>query len=303
MLKKLKDLNRINDVRIDFNKLTRDILIKPDINNYLAYVTLKELFAQPLVVKDNKSQWCWNFKFNDFIIEIYDWNIDTISIAIYRIETDIKASKILANQIIQQFEKEINKRKHLLKSAIKKSTYRVIENPFYTYYSTGSGLLELAKDARNGEYDLDDNIMQEFKLAFKHLKKHSPQNNICKATFLMFLSSIEGLINILYELYLKKELRVKRIIERIGRDNIDIKIRMLPVYCNGFKKEFNFHDDSRFKEYFKLVNIRNDFVHANIVDSLKSFMLLEDSFTFILDMPPTAPTQKAGIRLRMNLEK
>ena len=41
--------------------------------------------------------------------------------------------------------------------------------------------------------------------------------------------------------------------------------------------------DERFKKYFKLVNLRNDFVHANIVKTHERYIIKEDNYIFILE--------------------
>lgn len=99
----------------------------------------------------------------------------------------------------------------------------------------------------------------------------------------MLLSSFEGFLNILYELYLHPELREDRIFARIGREQIDIKLRMAPIYCDGFKVETINHEDSRFKNYLRLINLRNDYVHANLIKRLERYVHKEDDFTFIIE--------------------
>ena len=43
------------------------------------------------------------------------------------------------------------------------------------------------------------------------------------------------------------------------------------------------HEDDRFKNYLRLINLRNDYVHANLVKSLESYVIEEDEYTFILE--------------------
>jgi hypothetical protein len=103
----------------------------------------------------------------------------------------------------------------------------------------------------------------------------------------MFLSSFEGFLNIMYELYLKAELRIDRIYERISREQIDIRLRIAPTYCDGFKAKIINYEDERFKAYLKLVNLRNDYVHANLIKSLERYIIVEDDYTFIIENEET----------------
>ena len=52
----------------------RDYLFQPKINPYLIYLTLKDYFGAPNSDFDeDKQQWCWEFTYENFVIEIYDW--------------------------------------------------------------------------------------------------------------------------------------------------------------------------------------------------------------------------------------
>ena len=58
---------------------------------------------------------------------------------------------------------------------------------------------------------------------------------------------------------------------------------MIPVYCSGFRNKTIDEDDIRFKNYLKLVNLRNDYVHANLIKSLERYIVVEDDYTFIIE--------------------
>lgn len=58
---------------------------------------------------------------------------------------------------------------------------------------------------------------------------------------------------------------------------------MAPIYCDGFKVKTINNTDERFSRYLKLVNLRNDYVHANLIKSLERYVIIEDGYTFILE--------------------
>lgn len=86
------------------------------------------------------------------------------------------------------------------------------------YYSTAENLADLAD--KIDEISVDHyNLPNSFSL-------FSKKDDIFKSAFLMLLSSFEGFLNILYELYLQPELRSDRLFERISREQVDIKLRL-----------------------------------------------------------------------------
>lgn len=240
-------------------------------NPYLVYLALKNIFGNSNwdYSQDDKRQWGWNFRYQDFYIEIYAWKGSTICISIYHHKSDTE-SEILGKQINALLLKltEQNYKKVKIKTANAK--FKILENAFVTYYKTGENLLSLSKNIH------DDVFFDTNKLWDK-------KDDLLRSAFLMFLSSFEGFMNIVYELYLKVELRVGRIKEKIGREQIDVKLVMMPIYCEGFKTKTIDQTDERFKNYLRLVNLRNDYVHANLIKSLERYLIEEDGYTFIIE--------------------
>jgi len=287
--------------------LSNDYLIKPEISPYLIYIILREKFGPPNsdMIDEDKQQWEWAFRYSDFYITIYDWKLLSTSIAVYHEGADKEKSKTLAESINALLTKEALQRKSKIKSVIKSATRKIFENPFITYYSTAVSLLELASfiddvilqgasaARNNSEVDISSLMTGGFELWEK-------KNDLYRSAFLMFLSSFEGFMNILYELYLKEELRTDRLYERINREQIDIKLRIAPIYCDGFKTKVINHEDDRFKNYLRLINLRNDYVHANLVKRLERYIHEEDDYTFIIENEDTSdiPTNISELELK-----
>lgn len=268
----------------------RDYVVKPDINPYLVYITLKELFGNPNSdsFDEDKVQWAWQFKYEDFFIEIYDWKLFSTSIAIYHQSSDKDKSKKIGDKINELLTKNAVQKKSRIKTIIKESKHKILENPFVTYYSTAQGLLKTAKlvdeiDSKNASLAFEkifDENNQDVIVDFDFMDRSA---DLYRSAFLMFFSSFEGFLNILYELYLKSELRADRLYERIAREQIDVKLRIAPIYCDGFKTKTINNEDIRFKNYLRLVNLRNDYVHANLIKSLERYIVSEDNHTFIFE--------------------
>ena len=65
---------------------------------------------------------------------------------------------------------------------------------------------------------------------------------LCRASFLLFIAAFEGFLNLLYELYLRPDLKDSRILGRLSREQIDLKILMAPVYCTCFAQSGRLQD-------------------------------------------------------------
>jgi hypothetical protein len=140
------------------------------------------------------------------------------------------------------------------------ATAYVFQNPYLLYYESGRELLTRATEGNIGDA-------------------------ICcsRAAFFMFISAFEGLLNLIYELYLKSSLRDERIVERLGREQIDLKVRLASVYCDCFSKDRMDDESPAFKRFHSLINLRNDFVHANLTKPMKRPVVIEDGFRFIIE--------------------
>lgn len=296
---KLIELKKLNELQIFDGDIPtkegqtyyeRDYIVKPDIKPYLVYITLKELFGNPnnSSFDEDKVQWSWQFKYEEFYIEIYDWKLLNTSIAIYHQSSDKDKSKNIGDKINELLTKNTVQKKSRIKTIIKESKHKILENPYITYYSTAQGLLKTAKfvdeiDSKNASLAFEkifDENNQDVIVDFDFIDRSA---DLYRSAFLMFLSSFEGFLNILYELYLKSELRADRLYERIAREQIDVKLRIAPIYCDGFKSKTINNEDIRFKNYLRLVNLRNDYVHANLIKSLERYIVNEDDYTFIFE--------------------
>lgn len=296
-MKNLKELQLLNGgipLKDDKTLMERDYLLKPDLNPYIIYSVLKENFGESNCydIDDDKQQWSWLFKYKEFFVQIYDWKLLSTSIAVYSSSGNKLESEKLAGKIGALLTKEGLQKKGKVKTIIKNTKHKVIQNPFVTYYSTAENLLEVAQfvehiatsNIANISNEKSNDSTNQFGLSFDLWYK---QNDLYRSAFLMFLSSFEGFLNIMYELYIKAELRVDRIYERISREQIDIRLRIAPTYCDGFKAKIINNEDERFKAYLRLVNLRNDYVHANLIKSLERYIIEEDDYTFIIENEDT----------------
>jgi len=240
----IKNLNELElfdgDIPIRFhnNEFNRSYLTHPEIDPYLVYIVLKDTFkiAPKLNEDEEKIQWTWCFKYQDFYIEIYDWRLYSSSIGVYHTGNDNDKSQKLGDEICKLLNKAGQQKKSIKAAKAKFSKHRILENPFKTYYKIAENLIA-------GYGIMNKLAISRLELPFDKSDIWEQQSALYQSAFLMFLSSFEGFLNILYELYLKRELRNDRLYERISREQIDVKLRIAPIYCDGFKTKVINHEE------------------------------------------------------------
>jgi hypothetical protein len=94
-----------------------------------------------------------------------------------------------------------------------------------------------------------------------------------------FYMAIEGFINIILDSYIQKKYRdgamnIKK------RFDIDLKLRCLPVLCDGFAQEYVGPTSDIFSKFRKLTEYRNTIFHSNLEESLRSLTFIEDGFRY-----------------------
>ncbi|HMQ52374.1 MAG TPA: hypothetical protein PKD98_09795 [Anaerolineae bacterium] len=261
----------------DGGAVKRNFVLKPtSLSPYQVYKTLKEEFGPPnsTMFDDIKSQWEYALQSPEAYFEIYDWKVFTWSIGVYLKKGVTNSAEDVANNFLKAIEKQASKYNSELKAKLKEPDGIVIENPFRIYRETADSIFELIIELKEPKQHEDGRI--EFGGWMKHY-------DLCRAAFIMYLSSVEGFVNLIYELYLRKELRERRIYDRISREQIDLKLRLAPVYCECFKEDVLKPDTEAFKEFHSLANLRNDFVHANLTKPMMNPVIYEDDYEFIID--------------------
>ncbi|MFA0718307.1 hypothetical protein AB4622_20120 [Vibrio splendidus] len=260
--------------------VVRDALIKSEsVTPFEVYLCLKEAFGLPNseMFDEDKSQWMYALQTTDAYFEVYDWKQFSWSIAVYVKDKDYDAYEV-GSKFLKLVEHKAKSKKAQIKDRAKKPDGLVIENPYMIYRDTGDSVLNLARElSQKTGFDGDS-------INFNHYRQ---SEDLCRSSFLMYLSSVEAFMNLVYELYLKSDLREKRIYDRISREQIDLKIKLAPLYCECFSGDALSADNEVFKKYHSLVNLRNDFVHANVTKPMMTPIIQEDGFEFLINSDST----------------
>ena len=243
----------------------RTFLEKPaDISALEAYLVLKNEYGAPDrdYIDEEKQQWVFLLKTENALVEVYDWKQGSWSIAVHELSDDERRAEEIVRALLQKIRNGCGKTKSELNAILKQDFGQVIENPFCLYYNTATGLLELAKKLSIS------NVHKEPAVA--EIAEWDTEETLCRAAYFQFVSSVEGLLNLIYDIYLRQELREDRIVDRLGREQIDVKIRLAPLYCECFGYRPIDHSTDEFKKFHSLANLRNDFIHANLTKSMRT---------------------------------
>jgi len=74
----------------------------------------------------------------------------------------------------------------------------------------------------------------------------------------------ESFVNLLIFLLAKQEIKDdERLYQDLVRKQIDVRVKSLPLYCQGFTNSPSDKDEP-FKEFLRLMNRRNDVLHGNV---------------------------------------
>lgn len=251
-----------------------------DLSPLEVYVAMKSLFGEPNreMIDEDKQQWTFLLKTSGAVLEVYDWKRDSWSIGVYEDNGEADHAESIAGELVTLLKRTIPKHRNTLREVTNQVTGQVVENPFALYYDTASELLELAKRFSSVELR-EPNAFAEW----------SKQYILCRSALFQFVSSVEGLLNLIYDLYLKPELRDDRIVDRLSREQIDVKLRLAPVYCECFAGKPLDHTTEAFRNFHSLANLRNDFVHANLTKSMRTPVVRHDGATYLLSASMDKP--------------
>lgn len=239
-------------------------LHRSDPTPYIVYVILRELYGPPLPAQEpGRTQWSFELETSNAHLRIRDWNKSSWLIDIYHDKSDRNEAEAIGQKVIQFLvtQGQAGKYKNAVKQLAAKARYKTIQNPFRIYFASADNLLSLAENTPNlGE-----------------------REDLCRSAFFLFLSSFEGLLNIIYDLYLKTFLDNERIRATLVRANIDVKLQLAPLYCVCFSQDTLHYTHDEFTRYMQIVGLRNDFIHANMSASMKTPIIQEDDYVFFVE--------------------
>lgn len=280
----------------------------PYCNSILIYRILKKMYSKPDIVgafiqrkatkksinnitEDEEdeivgyqaSDWSYSLRINNSLIaEIRSmFNNTRLKLRFWSCYTpeDKKAKKgygrLMAN-FLEDLHKVIEHKQDLFqeKELISNAHCTIPENIHIGKYKAAEMLLNLADtfDARHPKHQLK----------FEEKPEVVTTGSIYLSSAILFIISLESLINLLYLLLHKKEFDPDlKDYERITiKSDIDLRLLCMHVYCDGFKSKIISPNTEIWKKFLKLRDFRNTVIHGNIKDDHKVYALLEDNIEF-----------------------
>jgi hypothetical protein len=225
------------------------------------YAMLKEFFGPPNSDANSKpSQWGYELKIPEAHARVRDLNRFSWVLDVYPELGLLENGKHIASQFVKFIETNSKSFEKSAKLSAKMSDFRLIQNPCKIYLDSADGLLSLAESAPD----------------------QKEREDLSRAAFFLYLSSFEGLLNVVYDLYLKPFLKDDRIRKDLIRANLDLKLRLAPVYCTCFSRDTINYQNDELQRYVAIVELRNDFIHANVSPLMTTAVVKEDGFTFFV---------------------
>jgi len=259
------DLKRA-DIDILNMELPRCVIDTSTVYPYVAYSVLKQAIGEPSNEFNDDEIWTWEVKAFDVYLYVYgtidmEWKVSAY-------HSDKNLSEKVGNDFLMFLKQQSNKVLAKLKSLSTKATGYIFQNPYALYFTSAKNLLE------QGETLVDTQ---------RPWTVQKKQSDFFRSAFFLFVASFEGFLNLIYELYLKPDLRDERIYARLSREQVDIKLRLAPMYCLCFSVDTIDHKNDLFQKFQYIADLRNDFIHANLTKPMRTAIVTEDKHDFMYE--------------------
>ena len=218
----------------------------------------------------NFIQWDYSFKVNGCFLDI----LASERFLEFRLISDNEESiNISEEQIFEFFETQINNNKESIRKVKGELEHWDI------FINTHSRLKESIKKI----YDRYSNVQLKQPITIKRPVVSRHEQSIYMSQFKKYTKDIlekktdglalrmlipvvgESLVNLLFYLLARDEIRAdKRLLDNFFRNQVDIRIKTMHLNCKGLIKPYDQNDD-RFKNFLRIMNTRNDFLHGNVM--------------------------------------
>ena len=253
------------------------------INQVNLYCLLKSKYGNPNGImtflrgnhSNNIVEWDYILEKNNIILHILG---STRSLE-FRIYGNGEEESFNEDDLITILKNEINKNRNLINTEKNKleywdiftNTYKRLKNTIDEFYD------KYQKIQIKEPIQINEKIVskKELNIYMNQLKKMTEKVNEKKNYGLVLRMLLpvmgESLINMIIFLLLKDEIKNdKRLLENVFRSQIDIRIKSMYLNCNGLKKTYD-QNDIRFKNYLRIMDKRNDFLHGNVFPAVNCF--------------------------------
>lgn len=168
---------------------------------------------------------------------------------------------------------EISKYAKTFKIPVTKHSYQIIENTFQTSYLYGEILRESL------EKPIDRSNMPEIAQSV-YPSGVVEDTCIAWASAMSYILSVEALFNILFEVYLKRDIYDDKALRQdVLRLPLIDKWLLFASLCSCFSRPLD-RTSQGYQSLKSLVDIRNNWAHVNIGEEMRTYIIEEDGLRF-----------------------
>ncbi len=249
-----------------------------------------------------KSRWEWVFKTNKGLLTVYDYKW-WWSIGYKGKEPGLKENLLEYAEILKAAILEKAREIKISKSQIEQAKIGgAITNPFSLFDNTCTGLLEEAERAtceiKNSSNQKGETMELTVEKYNENSHRHGNIRSLYRAAFITNYLALEGFVQLIYGIFLKKRYRDDIYKRRIENESILLKLLEADRYCEGFERPVLSPGENLFQALQYLKNVRNNFLHANIAKGMEAHLIMVDQYPILTK---EKPEQKYGIRTHPSL--
>ena len=263
------------------------ILVHPrNVTPYYVYRFLRDRYGPPNIPSErhnDKTRVTWGYllKGPRGFISIHDWKLFSWSFSIRFSQSPEQRT----HEQLTQFDDEARKDARILLAEIlqylktekipthDEHSYQYIRNIHLESYSCGEYFLDLLKKPNNK------------RVRHPILAETSPVISLedtynAWAAAMSFVLSIEGLFNLIYEIYLHREIKEDEPLRNhVYRMSLTDRWLTFSLFCSCFSKDLN-RESKGFESLSRLIKIRNYWAHSNIGEDHRDYVIEEDGLEF-----------------------
>jgi hypothetical protein len=244
---------------------------------------------------EDKIQWLYYLEGPNSTIEVYDTKLYSWVLIVEPNSVDELESKRMASHDKSLFLKWLQK--ECQKTRVSKVDYNHIriENGYQELYSDANYFVkyhqQVSKRVDAYERLLFDKFMKEGKTQRGWTRRIDglvrsrfgfDSSAILWSAIVSYVLSAEAFLNLIYELYMKKEVTSDMdLVERIGSYSLREKWAMAFLTCDCFAKPLG-KSSKGYNALSRLNTVRNNLAHANISRELKTYVFEEDGIEFVI---------------------
>lgn len=267
---------------------------------FVVYCFLKEHFGKPNYPSlDIEGKVTWEYVLKPprsrALLAVYDWKLHSWSIGIKfpssrreisyeeRSKYDKEAradANILLDEIVEYAK--------IADIPVTKYSYQWIENTHRINYSYGEHFLESLSQTVN-----TSNVPA---LSQSFLPPYFEESCFAWGAVMSFVISVEAMFNIIFEIYLKREIREdKALRHRVFRLPLLDKWLLFASLCTCFVEPLN-RRCRGYRSLDRLIKIRNSWAHAGVIDEMRTFIIRKDKLIFATKRSPISKEIHPRIR-------